>query len=199
MSPARTSSRTVVETARSSSDAPQLLHRGGDPAARLLLLAGRPARRSSSERSSAKMRASLLTVVRRRASVGCAVMTSCTSAPASVSCSSLGARPAGREARDRVAQRAAARRGRLGELADAQAPHAVVVLGEVHELVPAGEHPDEQLEVVRRRGRRRARRARRPRRRRRRASAARARPRGGAARAPAALDRRADDLARARR
>ena len=88
MRPARTSSSTVGETARSSSEP----HSSCTAAAirrRVSFCSPGTGRRSSSERSMEKMRASLLTVVRRRASVGCAVKTSCTSALASASCRSL--------------------------------------------------------------------------------------------------------------
>ena len=89
MSPARTSSSTVVVTARSSSET----HISCTAAAiwrRRCSCLMRDGRRSSSSRSSAKMRASLETVVRRRASVGWAVRTRRTSAAASV-CSSSSA------------------------------------------------------------------------------------------------------------
>ncbi len=56
-----------------------------------------------------------------------------------------GARALGGELRDRGVQRAAARTGRGVELADAA--HAVEVLGEVHELKPAREHADEQHDL----------------------------------------------------
>ena len=146
MSPARTSSRTVVETVRSSSVphsswiAAAILRRDSSSSPGT-------GRRSSSARSSAKMRASLLSVVRRRASVGWAVMTSSTSASASASRSSVALVPP--SASRAMASRSEPRRGAGAslELARAQAPDPIVVLGEVHERVPARQHPDEQLDL----------------------------------------------------
>ena len=96
------------------------------------------------------MRASFSTVVRRRASVGWAVITSRSSAPASVVAQLVGGGAALGEVADRVAQRAGA--GRVAEpaLAPAQAADALVVLGEVEELEPARERAHEDLRGVER-------------------------------------------------
>ena len=182
MSPARTSSRTVGETARSSSEPHSSCTAAAIRRRDLLLLAGH--RQPLVER--AQHREDARELVDRRAPARLGRVGGHDELHLGLGervVQLARARPARGQARDRVAQRAAPRRGRLGQLARAQAPDAVVVLGEVHELVPARQHPDEQLELADRRARRRGRRARRPRRRRRRASAGRARRRGDAARA----------------
>ena len=96
------------------------------------------------------MRASFSTVVRRRASVGWAVMTSRSSAPASIVAQLVGRGAALGQVQDRGAQRAGARRAGAGALAAAQAADALVVLGQVHELEPARERAHEDLGVVER-------------------------------------------------
>ena len=94
------------------------------------------------------MRASFSTVVRRRASVGWAVMTSRSSDAVEHLAQLGGGRAALGEVLDRGAQRAGARRVAAPVLAPAQAPHALVVLGEVDELEPARERAHQHLGVV---------------------------------------------------
>ena len=86
--------------------------------------------------------------MRRRASVGCAVITSRTSARASSSPSSVGVVP--RAARRWITSRRPPRRGAGASalLAPAQAAHALVVLGQVEQLEPARQRADEQLRLV---------------------------------------------------
>jgi hypothetical protein len=98
------------------------------------------------------MRARFSTVVRRRASVGCAVMTSRSSAPASISRSSAAVVP--RSARCMTAARIEPARGAPppAPLAPAQAADALVVLGEVDELEPARERAHQHLGVIEREG-----------------------------------------------
>ena len=146
MSPAWTSSRTVVEPARSSSDA----HSSWTAAAiwrrDLLLLAG-PAGARRARAAGRRSRASLSTVVRRRASVGCAVRTSRTSASRERVGSSRGARAAGRQPRDRVAQRAAARRGASAS-SRARMRRTRSLSSARFMSWSACEHPHEQLELA---------------------------------------------------
>ena len=129
--------------------APQLLDRPGSARCAAASSPG-TGRCSSRSRRRAKMRASFSTVVRRRASVGWAVMTSRSSARASISRSSAAVVP--RSARCITAARSdpAPRRAGARALAAAQAADALVVLGEVDELEPARERAHEHLGVVER-------------------------------------------------
>ena len=104
--------------------------------------------RSSSSRRTPNTRASLSIVVRRRASVGCAVITSCSSAASSTSCSCPCGRPGSAQAVDHLAQRSVPRSLRVGGVTRAQAPHPLVVLGQVDELEPAGERAHQHLGLV---------------------------------------------------
>ena len=94
------------------------------------------------------MRASFSTVVRRRASVGWAVMTSRSSALVEHLTQLGGGRALLGEVPDRRAQRTGARRVAEPVLAPAQPAHALVVLGEVDELEPARERAHQHLGVV---------------------------------------------------
>ncbi len=181
--PARTSSSTDGLTARSSSEPHSSCTVASSRRRPSSASSGRSARSSRSRRIP-KTRASFSSVVRRRASVGWAVSTSSTAVPASVAASSGASTPPLEQALDRVAHRARPRRRRLAQLASVDAAHALVVLGEVEQLEPAGERADEDLRLGRRSARRRARPARPAPRRRRRARRGRARRCGRAARAP---------------